>query len=194
VESDDDNELIGRYLSGDPEAMERLIERYRKKLFGYIYRMVSSHADADDIFQDVWMKVIRKIEGYRPESFSAWLMTLTRNIVIDRIRSQKPTSSLDEINDSGAAMAEQIPSIGLNPVELSSAKELGIRIELAIAGLPLDQREVFLLRTQMDLGFKEIASMQGVSINTALARMQYGLDKLRKVLQGEYEQLGNLGR
>lgn len=188
--NNDDNELLARYLGGDPSAMEALVERYRNRLFGFIYRMVTSHADADDIFQEVWMKVIRKADVYRADNFAAWLMTLTRNIVIDRIRIHKPMASLDEESDSGGSILDQVPARSPSPHENSAARELGDRLAMAVAGLPPEQREVFLMRTQMDLGFKAIAGIQGVSINTALARMQYAVDKLRKALKGDYDLLG----
>jgi RNA polymerase sigma-70 factor (ECF subfamily) len=155
--------------------------------------MVSSKADAEDVFQEVWIKVIRKIDTYRPDNFAAWLMTLTRNRIIDRSRVQKNHMSLNEPSESGQLPIDQVESTVLNPLDQSAAHELGERIESAVSGLPADQREVFLMRTQMDLGFKAIAVIQGVSINTALARMQYALDKLRNALQSDYDVLGRVG-
>jgi RNA polymerase sigma-70 factor (ECF subfamily) len=97
--------------------------------------------------------------------------------------------SLDAEPEAGLALRETLASPTPNPGQRAEAADLGARIGRAVAELPTDLREVFLLRTQAELPFKEIAAIQAVSINTALARMQYALNRLRKALADDYEAL-----
>jgi RNA polymerase sigma-70 factor (ECF subfamily) len=110
--------------------------------------------------------------------------------VIDRARRRKPDMSLDVEMDEGKSMVQNLAGADPGPDERLSATELGRRIVGAVNALPAEQKEVFVLRAQSDLPFKEIARIQNVSINTALARMQYALAKLRPLLRDDYEQLG----
>ena len=182
-----DKELVDLYRRGHVEALDALIERYRRMLFGYIFNMVGGSADADEIFQETWFRVIRKIGGYRERNFGGWLVRIARNIAIDRIRRRKPDLSLDAEPEEGRSLAEVIPGQDPGPRRRVEARDTGSAIARAVAGLPLEQREVFLMRVEADLSFKEIARAQRVSINTALARMQYALAKLRLSLKTEYD-------
>lgn len=169
--------------------MERLVDRHRSTLFGYIVNMTGGRDDADEIFQEVWLRVIRKLGRYRHKNFRGWLVRIAHNIIIDRTRRKKPTFSLDEEGKKGGAIAEAIPGNAPAPFNRIEESELGRHIAVAVATLPVEQREVFLMRTKMDLSFKEVARIQKTSINTALARMQYALGKLRPLLKKEYEEL-----
>ena len=188
-----DRELVDRYRGGQVEALEALVARYRRMLFGFIFNMVGGADDADDIFQETWFRVIRKIGGYREENFGGWLVRIARNIAIDRIRRRKPNLSLDAEPEAGRSLAEVIPGRDPGPRRRVEASDTGRSIARAVAGLPIEQKEVFLMRVEADLSFKEIARAQGVSINTALARMQYALAKLRPLLKTEYEGLTTRG-
>jgi len=97
------------------------------------------------------------------------------------------------VNEDDSPFSEQLVSALPGPDCETGGRELGLRIEAAAARLPLEQREVFWLRMQADLSFKEIAKVQNCSINTALARMQYAVSKLRKELDGEYRELRRAG-
>ncbi len=184
-----DRELIDRYRHGDVDALDSLIDRHQRMLFGYIVNMTGRRDGADDIFQEVWLKVIRKLDQYRDDNFGGWLVRIARNVAIDRIRRRKPELSLDQEDENGRGIARTLAADGALPSGELAARDLGVRIAAAVATLPVEQREVFVMRTQVDLSFKEIARLQGVSINTALARMQYALTKLRPLLRGDYEGL-----
>lgn len=186
-----DEELINAYLAGDAEALGLLIERHRRTLYGYIVNMIGAGADADDVFQTVWLSAIRYLHNYRHKNLGGWLVRIAHNAVIDRARKRKPDASLDAEDDTGRTLKESLASKAFDPHREASASELGHRIRDAVQTLSVDQREVFLLRTQQNMAFKEIASLQGVSINTALARMQYALTHLRPLLQGDYENLSD---
>ena len=182
-----DKELVNQYRRGHVEALDALIERYRRMLFGFILSRTSGAEDADDVFQETWLRVIRKIDSYRERNFGGWLVRIARNIIIDRVRRRKPDTSLDAAPCEGRTLADVIPGSDPGPRRRIEANDLGKAIAAAVAGLPDEQKEVFLMRVEADLSFKEIARAQRVSINTALARMQYALAKLRPLLKDEYE-------
>lgn len=186
-----DKELIGRYRKGDVEALEALVEKYRRPLFGFILNMTEGRRDADEVFQEVWFKAIRKFAGYRHKNLFGWLVRIAHNVIIDQVRREKPIVSLDSAEDDSPSMGETIPESGPGPFEQLEASDIGKRIAAAVKQLPDEQREVFVLRVQSEMPFKEIARIQKVSINTALARMQYALTKLRPLLREEYEALGS---
>jgi RNA polymerase sigma-70 factor, ECF subfamily len=184
-----DGDLLGKYLKGEVDALGVLVEKYRRPMFGFILNMTRGRDEADEIFQEVWFRAIKNIGKYSEKNFSGWLMRIARNIVIDRIRRKKPDFSLDAETKDGSSACGTIAGKGLEPGEEVTERDVGKRIKKAVATLPADQKEVFLLRVQAGLSFKEIARVQEVSINTALARMHYALRKLRLVLKEDYRQL-----
>jgi len=188
-----DKELVDQYRRGHVEALDALIERYRRMLFGFILSRTRGAGDADEVFQETWFRVIRKIDSYRERNFGGWLVMIARNIIIDRVRRRKPDMSLDASPSEGLTLADVIPGNDPGPRRRIEANDLGQAIAAAVAGLPDEQKEVFLMRVEADLSFKEIARAQRVSINTALARMQYALAKLRPLLKNEYDQLAQKG-
>ena len=191
---ENDEDLIARYAKGETDALSVLFERYRRPLYGFVARMSPSAADADEVFQEVWLRVINKAKTYRKDRFRGWLYRIAHNLMIDRSRCRKPNVSLDAATgDEGTeTLVDRVPSKGRSPSDAAEGAELRASIQSAVARLPPEQREVFLLRTEGDVPFKEIAQMQGVSINTALARMQYAISRLRKLLHEEGKAMENL--
>lgn len=186
-----DRELLARYKQGDPAALGLLVDKYRRQLFGYILSMTGGQDEADEIFQEVWYRVIRKISLYRAKNFRGWIMRIAHNIIIDRARRRRPTVSLDAEREDGQSMGEMLPADGPAPSDGLGRTDLERHIARAVDTLPPEQKEVFLLRVRAELPFREIAATQRVSINTALARMQYALAKLRPLLKQDYEELEN---
>ncbi|MEI7851584.1 MAG: sigma-70 family RNA polymerase sigma factor [Kiritimatiellales bacterium] len=190
----DDAKLLAAYREGDSEALGVLVEKYKRPLFGFILRFSEGREDADEVFQEVWVRAIKNMNRYRQKSLLSWLFRIAHNLMIDRVRRRKFVLSLDTpASEDGMSLGEQLAAAGLGPDSATGGRELGLRIEAAAAKLPLEQREVFWLRMQADLSFKEIAKIQKCSINTALARMQYAVSKLRKELAGEYRELQETG-
>lgn len=190
----DDAKNLAAYREGDDEALGMLVEKYKKPLFGFIYKFSEGREDADEVFQEVWVRAIKNMNRYRQKNLLSWLFRIAHNLMIDRIRKNRFNLSFDTpISDDGVALSEQLPSERLEPDAESGGLELGVRIEEAARHLPPEQREVFWLRMQGGLSFKEIAKIQKCSINTALARMQYALSKLRNELAGEYRELQEAG-
>lgn len=184
-----DNELIEQYKQGDTGALGILAEKYRRPLFAYLINMTSANSDADELFQETWFRVIKKIDSYKQQNFYGWLIRIAHNLTIDKIRKKKPDYSLDaKIGDGETTWIDTMPAPTVNKDHLDN-KETAENINIAIKTLPLKQREVFMLRAYEGLSFKEIAKIQKTSINTALARMQYSLGKLRKILKEDYNEL-----
>lgn len=174
-----DFQLIQRYRRGDPRAMEELVERYQQKLFGYVFNATRHRQETEEIYQDTWLRVVKNMARYHDQCFSAWLFRIARNLIIDRRRGRRELASLDRDNAGGGTLRDALPDAAPAPDARAAEQDLRSRLDAAVRQLPDDQREVFQLRMDGGLSFKEIAAVQGVSINTALARMQYALVKLR---------------
>ncbi|HAL93080.1 MAG TPA: hypothetical protein DCM68_08675, partial [Verrucomicrobia bacterium] len=140
-------------------------------------------AEADEWFQETWVRAIQHMNIFRHKNLLSWLFRIAHNLIIDQARRKKPDVSLDE------PAAEPIPAAALSPADEAAGRDLGRHIAAAAARLPVEQREVFWLRMDAGLPFKEIARIQRCSINTALARMQYALQKLRDTLGPAYREL-----
>lgn len=190
-----DAELLADCREGDSEALGQLVEKYRRPLFGFILRFSEGREDADEVFQEVWVRAIKNMNRYRQKNLLSWLFRIAHNLMIDRIRRRRSDVSFDTPAQAGfPSLVEHLEGVIPGPDSEAGGRELGLRIEAAASRLPPDQREVFWLRMQADLSFKEIAKIQQCSINTALARMQYALSKLRKELAVDYSELQGAGR
>ncbi|NCC50430.1 MAG: sigma-70 family RNA polymerase sigma factor [Spartobacteria bacterium] len=187
--TDGEEKRIEQYREGDIHALEELVEKYRRPLFGFILKMTEGRDDAEEIFQEVWLRAIRNLDSYKVSNFLSWLFKIAHNLVIDRARKKKPAMSLQDPIEEALTMEDRVASEAPGPDEQMNSRVIRERIDRAVAELPENQREVFVMRTQADISFKDIARIQGVSINTALARMQYALARLREELRTEYMEL-----
>ncbi len=185
-----DQQLLEQYKDGDINAMELLVEKYKRPLFAYLFKMTGNNRYSDEIFQETWLRVIKNIGKFEQQNFYGWLVRIAHNLLLDKIKKKKADYSLDaDIGDGETPWVETIPAPDAAKNYNLDDEYLAERINNAIIQLPTEQREVFLLRTYNDLSFKEIAEAQKISINTALARMKYALEKLRKILKDEYYEL-----
>ena len=172
--------LIQDFSHGDEAAFEELYHRYDRQLYGYLNNMIGNSFEADEVFEETWLRVIEKLPKYRDEGrFSAWLFRMARNLFIDRVRRRAPERNSISIDDE-EALPVAAPD-ARSPERIADAGDLADVIDAAIGELAPELREVFLLR-QQEVPFKEIAVIQGCTINTALSRMQYALRNLRKHL------------
>jgi RNA polymerase sigma-70 factor (ECF subfamily) len=181
-----DKEWLDRYRQGEADALEALIKKHHRSLFGFIVNMTAGGDDPDDVFQETWLKAVRNLNRYRDDNFGGWLIRIARNTIIDRQRQRKPSISLNMESETGGSLANILADSCPSPSDQAEARDMGLAIAEAVKQLPEPQKEVFLMRVEADLSFKEISKIQKVSINTALARMQYALAKLRTVLTDTY--------
>lgn len=187
-----DQELIHQYISGEEAGLVELIRRYQTKIYTSIYLMVKDDALAEDIFQDTFIKVINTLKGgrYNEEGkFLPWVTRIAHNLVIDHFRREKrtPLVNTGEDFDIFDVLGEYDESTEDRMVRDQTHKDLKILIQR----LPDEQKEVLIMRHYGDLSFKEIAEITDVSINTALGRMRYALNNLRKMMQAKELSLKN---
>ena len=183
TENSADTELIARFISGDVGAMDALTERYRQPLFSWLLGMTSTRSDAEDLFQDIWIKIIKNIERFHGGSFKAWIWRIARNTLIDFRRKKKADVSLDAVpGENSAPMVDLLTDREKTPVQRVEFEDMASRIKEIIHTFPDVQREVFLMRTQGDLSFREIAETLGIPLNTALGRMHDAMGKLKRAL------------
>jgi len=184
----DELHQIRQFLQGDADALCALVERYRRPLFSFILHQINGKDDPDEIFQEVWIKAIRALPRYQHrQRFSSWLFKIAHRTIIDRSRKARPF--LASFEDMADTLDQPTTADHNTPTRELADRELGHAIAAAVATLPDEQREVFLLRMESNLSFKEIAQIQRTSINTALARMAYALDKLRQRLGLAYKEI-----
>ena len=179
----DDAALLRAFREGRAEAMDALVARHGNALMGYLAAMTDAEA-ARDLWQEAWLRVIRKPGGFHDGAFRAWLFTIGRNLAIDRFRRRQPETSLDApMNEDGLTLADCLPASTRTPAGELELGDLRDRAAACVRKLPEDQREVFLLRVQGEMGFAEIAKQLRVPLNTALGRMHYAVQKLRKMME-----------
>ncbi len=189
--------LLEQYRKGDIEALGRLVDETRRPLYGFIVGMVRDPHQAEDLFQDVWIRAIKGLHRYQSDRLLSWLFRIARNRIIDISRKRKPDASLQQPiggTDSSNTLESVLPNFDQGPERHTSNRELALRIQQAVHALPLEQREVYLMRTEAHMPFKQIAGIQNVSINTSLARMQYAIKHLREALADDYASLNSLSR
>ncbi|PWL81132.1 MAG: RNA polymerase subunit sigma-24 [Prevotellaceae bacterium] len=179
-----DEQLVKNYANGDSDAFDTLLARYQQKIYSYILFLVHDDEVADDLFQETFMKAIVTIrQGRYVESgrFSAWLTRIAHNLVIDKYRQDRNSNVIS--NDASDADLFNDASLSDITVEMKMITEQSLTdVGRLLKELPDNQKEVLYMRFYQDLSFKEIADATGVSINTALGRMRYGLINLRKMV------------
>lgn len=178
-----DQELINLYLSGDESALAELLSRHKSKIYTSIYLLVKDTYLAEDIFQDTFIKVINTLKGgkYNEEGkFLPWVLRIAHNLVIDHFRREKRSPMIT--NGDGYDIFDLL-GFADESIEDKMLKEQSHNdLRTLIQRLPEEQKEVLIMRHYGDLSFKEIADLTNVSINTALGRMRYALNNLRKMM------------
>jgi len=182
-----DEELMAQYQKGEESAFQQLFSRHKRGVYGYILRYTRNEQESEEIFQDAFIKMHRAAPTWIPSAkFSTWLYTIVRNLCIDAHRKKKirRTISLDEKGeDDERSLYDVVASDDPSPDSQTSDLEIGKVLEVALAKINPDQREVFLLREKSGLKFEEIAEVLGVSVNTVKSRMRYALETLKKILE-----------
>lgn len=177
-----DEELMLRYGAGDAEAFETLYRRHRGPLYRFLLRQANDAATAEELFQDVWMRVIDYRERYEPRArFSSWIYAIAHNRLMDLYRARGKASFLAG-EESGEAL-ESLPADDIPADALLDRRRAAERLLAALAELPEAQREAFLLQQEGDLSVEEIGAATGVSRETAKSRLRYAVAKLRASLR-----------
>lgn len=182
------------YQGGDARAFAELVARYEKPLWNFLRRFTPEAASAEDLLQETFMRVVKSAASYQPSArFSTWLYTIARNLCTDHARSRahRKAQSLDATStrDSDAPrLTETVSGADPGGEQRALTRELGARLELALATLPALQREVFVMREVLDLPFAEIAHAVGANEATVKSRMRYALERMRLELASLHEQ------
>ena len=184
-----DEDLMLAYAAGDATAFDALYARHKGGTYRYILRQCGHGGAADELFQDVWMNVIRARESYAPSAkFTTWLYRIARHRLIDHWRAagrvELVTAGPD---DEGDDPLDAIPgAAAFEPEVRVGARELATRLYAALTALPAAQREAFLLHQEGGLELAEISALTGAGVETVKSRIRYALAKLRA-------ELGDLG-
>ena len=178
-----DATLVSSYIKGDESALGILINRHKQRIYSFIYSKVYDKDIAEDVFQDTFIKVIRTLKrgSYNEEGkFLPWVMRISHNLVIDHFRK---SNRMPKFSNSGEFSIFSVLSDTALDAEKTLIKEQVERdVRRVMDELPVDQKEVLVMRMYNDMSFKEIYEKTGVSINTALGRMRYALINMRKII------------
>jgi RNA polymerase sigma-70 factor (ECF subfamily) len=184
-----DEQLMRRFQRGDARAFETLMHRHQAPIHGFLLRLTGERTRAEDLVQEAFLRLVKGAAGWEPRAaVRTWLFTIARNLATDAARRQalRVTEPLDATGPDGEGPRHPPPAAtGPAPDEAAEAARLRPRLEAALAALPVDQREVFLLREHAGLGFAEIAEATGANENTVKSRMRYALLALRARLSAE---------
>lgn len=179
-----DEELLGRFQQGDAGAFERLLRRHRGPLYTFATRMLGDPQRAEDVAQETFLRIVRGAADWEARArFATWMYTIARNLCADASRREKVRRGPDG-QASGAAEpgVEDLSGDDPSPERAAESSRLRPLLLRALAALPEEQREVFVLREQAGLPFREIAQVAGINENTAKSRMRYALEGLRRAL------------
>lgn len=175
-----DEQLMLDYGGGDAAAFEVLYRKHRGGLFRYVLRSVRQRRLAEELYQEVWLKVIEARGRYVPQAkFTTWLYAIAHNRLIDHFRSsglRSVETMTEELPDPPARTGEQ-------PEQKAVIREQGERLVAALEAMPLAQREAFLLHEEAGLSVPEIAAITGTDMEAAKSRLRYAVAKLREALK-----------
>ncbi|HKV04005.1 MAG TPA: sigma-70 family RNA polymerase sigma factor [Candidatus Acidoferrales bacterium] len=180
---------VARLRRGDLDALSALITRYQNRLYRYLLRLVRERAEAEDLFQETWLRVVEKIRKFDPNrNFDAWLFTVARNLAFDRLRRIRP-ESLDEPApgmESNESAVSRLVSGERPALERLLERERFGRLGEALATLPVVYREVLTLRFEEEMKLEEISQVLGTPLSTVKSRLRRSLEQMRSQLEARY--------
>ena len=186
LDDERDEDLMLAYARGEAAAFDVLYARHKGGVYRYLLRHCGHAGAADELFQDIWMNVIRVRANYTPSAkFATWLYTLAHNRLVDHWRAsgQATLVSVDD-GDATREAVEQMPAARADePHVRAGQREMAAQIQAALAALPLAQRDAFLLQHESGLSLAEIAALTGVGVETVKSRLRYAIAKLRAELR-----------
>ena len=183
-------QLVGRCMNGDSGAWAELVRSHHKRVYGLCYRFTGNGADAEDLTQDVFLKIYSNLASFDSErgSLQVWIATMTRNLLVDnfrRTRILRATSSLDDGWDGEDDLrpADRLTARGVSPHEAAAQKELAKMVQAALARVPMEMREAVILRDLQDMDYKEIAQVLEIPEGTVKSRISRGRAELARLLE-----------
>jgi RNA polymerase sigma-70 factor (ECF subfamily) len=186
--TDPDRRLAVRARRGDRQALTLLYERYRRRLFGFLVKMLGDRTLAEDVYQEVWIKVLQGITTYDPRGghFRGWLFRVAANAAVDRRRRRDPLAGVEldaPVDVEGESRIERMSSELPGPDRLGEAEALGRALDRALDGLSERQRTAVLLRHQQGLSYPELARAMNVPEGTAKTMVHRAAARLRRRLK-----------
>jgi RNA polymerase sigma-70 factor (ECF subfamily) len=180
-----DEKLMRRYQAGDVGAFEVLLRRHRAAIHAFLYRLTGDAARAEDLAQETWLRVVAAAPRWEKRArFATWALSIARNLAVDDARRSvhRAADSLDAPRPGASPVADRVASDAPLPDRGAESALLRPKLEAALAALPLEQREVFVLREYAGVPFAEIADITGAPVPTVKSRMRYALEALRAEL------------
>jgi RNA polymerase sigma-70 factor, ECF subfamily len=183
-------QIVRRCMDGDSGAWAELVRTHHRRVYGLCYRFTGNPTDAEDLTQDVFLKVYSNLSSFDTGrgSLQVWITTMTRNLLVDnfrRTRNQRATSSLDDGWESTEELRpiDRLTAGGLSPHESAAQKELAKMVQNALARVSVELREAVILRDLQDLDYKEIACVLGIPEGTVKSRISRGRAELARLLE-----------
>jgi RNA polymerase sigma-70 factor (ECF subfamily) len=183
-------QIVRRCIEGESGAWAEMVRTHQKRVFGLCYRFTGNSADAEDLTQDVFLKIYSNLGSFDPArgSLPVWITTMTRNLLVDnfrRTRNQRTTSSLDEGWDATEELrpVDRLADAGPTPHEAAAHKELAKIVQTALTKVSVELREAVILRDLQDLDYKEIAQVLGIPEGTVKSRISRGRAELARLLE-----------
>jgi RNA polymerase sigma-70 factor (ECF subfamily) len=177
---------VAQLRRGDPDALGALMARYQNRIYRYLLRLVRQPADAEDLFQQTWVRVAEKIQSFdTSRNFDAWLFTLARNLAFDHLRRLRP-ESLDEPANADSpedTPVSRLAASGPGPFEQLLTRERAGHLARALENLPLSYREVISLRFEEEMKIEEIALVLSAPLSTVKSRLRRSLEQMREILE-----------
>jgi len=189
--------LVRRCVAGDTAAWEEIVERYHRRIYNLCYRFAGSAADAEDLTQEVFIRMYRTLPSFDAAKggFSTWFTTMTRNLLVDHFRRTKQERMTDSLDRAGSehedapALGERIPDQGTAPDAGVESRETREAVHAALAKLSPELREAVILRDLQDLDYREIATVLKVPEGTVKSRINRGRAELARLLERTYRQV-----
>jgi RNA polymerase sigma-70 factor (ECF subfamily) len=183
-------QIVRRCMNGDSAAWSELVRAQHRRVYGLCYRFTGNPADAEDLTQDVFLKIYSNLDRFDTGrgSLQVWIATMTRNLLVDnfrRNRNQRATSSLDDGWEEAETLkpVDRLTSRALSPHEAAAKNELAKMVQEALAQVSVDLREAVILRDLQDMDYKEIAQVLSIPEGTVKSRISRGRAELARLLE-----------
>lgn len=184
------SQIVRRCMDGDSGAWAEMVRAHHRRVYGLCYRFTGNATDAEDLTQDVFLKIYSNLASFdlTRGSLQVWITTMTRNLLVDnfrRTRNQRATGSLDEGWDQTEELKpiDRLTSSAASPHELAAQKELSAMVQSALSRVSVELREAVILRDLQDMDYKEIAQVLGIPEGTVKSRISRGRAELARLLE-----------